>query len=96
MSCIIELKYSASTLTIYTVFWLFRSLKPLSAIVAQANTVEESLNHQLLRRTVEVSKDADKIKKAFKNMSILCDVFQVSLSSLWYDDSYVLILQYNR
>ncbi|THU84653.1 WD40 repeat-like protein [Dendrothele bispora CBS 962.96] len=47
------------------------------AIVAQANTVEELLNRQLLQRTVEVSTDADKIKKAFKNMNILCDVFQM-------------------
>ncbi|THU76038.1 hypothetical protein K435DRAFT_879809, partial [Dendrothele bispora CBS 962.96] len=47
------------------------------AIVAQANTVEELLNRQLLQRTAEVSTDTDKIKKAFKNMSILCDVFQM-------------------
>ncbi|THU83497.1 WD40 repeat-like protein [Dendrothele bispora CBS 962.96] len=47
------------------------------AIIAQANTVEELLNRQLLQRIVEASPDADKIKKAFKNMNILCDVFQM-------------------
>ncbi|THU82207.1 hypothetical protein K435DRAFT_872546, partial [Dendrothele bispora CBS 962.96] len=47
------------------------------AIVAQANTVEELLSRQLLQRIVEASPDADKIKKAFKNMSVLCDVFQM-------------------
>ncbi|THU79671.1 hypothetical protein K435DRAFT_810519 [Dendrothele bispora CBS 962.96] len=52
------------------------------AIVAQANTVEELLNRQLLQRIVEASPDADKIKKAFKNMNILCDVFQKSLRNM--------------
>ncbi|THU93733.1 hypothetical protein K435DRAFT_799474 [Dendrothele bispora CBS 962.96] len=58
----------------------FHSFKPSSAIVAQANTVKELCEHQLLQRIVEVLPDVDKIQKVLENMNMLCNVFQKSLS----------------
>jgi len=40
--------------------------------------VQDLQKHPLWVRTAEGMKDADKIKKVFQNMSILCDAFQVS------------------
>jgi hypothetical protein len=53
-----------------------------SAIDRQLKSVEEMQKHSLLARGAEGTKDADTIMKAFRNISSLCDVFQVSFLSI--------------
>jgi hypothetical protein len=52
-----------------------------SAVTHELNSVKEMQNHSLFARTAEGTKDADTILKAFRNISSLCDRFQVSFSS---------------
>ncbi|KAK7450143.1 hypothetical protein VKT23_013026 [Stygiomarasmius scandens] len=47
------------------------------AMTLQVDAVQDLQNHSLWVRTAEGMKDADKISKAFRNMSILCDAFQM-------------------
>ncbi|THU80992.1 WD40 repeat-like protein [Dendrothele bispora CBS 962.96] len=47
------------------------------AIITQMEAVQDLHNHPLWKRTAESTKDADKIRKIFQTMSILCDVFQI-------------------
>ncbi|KAF8817122.1 hypothetical protein BYT27DRAFT_6945768 [Phlegmacium glaucopus] len=47
------------------------------AIALQLKAVEELQDHSLLTRAAEGTKDADTILKAFRNISSLCDVFQI-------------------
>ncbi|KAK7450144.1 hypothetical protein VKT23_013027 [Stygiomarasmius scandens] len=47
------------------------------AMMHQVEVVQDLQDHSLLVRTAEGTKDADKISKAFRNMSILCDAFQM-------------------
>jgi hypothetical protein len=49
------------------------------ALTLQLNAVEELQDHPLLTRTAKGTKDANTILKAFRNISNLCDVFQVSI-----------------
>ena len=51
------------------------------AIVFQLNGVEKLQNNPLWIRTVESTQDLDSILKAFRNVSSLCEVFQVSFSN---------------
>ncbi|KAF8972051.1 hypothetical protein BDZ97DRAFT_1913295 [Flammula alnicola] len=48
-----------------------------NAIADQVNAVEKLDDSSLLTRVAESTKDAGTILKAFRNISILCDVFQV-------------------
>ena len=48
------------------------------AIVLQLNVVEKLHDNPLWIRTVESINDFDTILKAFRNISSLCEVFQVS------------------
>ncbi|KAK7452182.1 hypothetical protein VKT23_012285 [Stygiomarasmius scandens] len=47
------------------------------AMTHQVEVVQDLQDHSLSVRTAEGTKDADKISKAFRNMSILCDAFQM-------------------
>jgi len=51
------------------------------AIVLQLNVVEKWRENPLWIRIVEGTQDFDSILKAFRNVSSLCEVFQVSLSN---------------
>ena len=51
------------------------------AIALQMNIVEKLHDNPLWARTMESTKDADTILKVFRNISSLCEVFQVSLSN---------------
>ena len=51
------------------------------AIVLQLNLVEKLHDDPLWIRTVENTKNVDTILKAFRNVSSLCEVFQVSLTN---------------
>jgi len=53
----------------------------LRAIVLQLNVANKLHDNTLWIRTVESRKDVDTILKAFRNVSSLCEVFQVSLSN---------------
>ena len=48
-----------------------------SAIVLQLHVVEKLHDNALWIRTLENTKDVDTILKAFRNISSLCEVFQV-------------------
>ena len=52
----------------------------LRAINLQIDAVEKLLGNSLWTRTLEDTKDADAVLKVFRNISRLCDVFQVSFS----------------
>ncbi|KAK7450166.1 hypothetical protein VKT23_013049 [Stygiomarasmius scandens] len=47
------------------------------AMTLQVEVVQDLQEHSLLVRTAEGTKDAGRISKAFRNMSILCDAFQM-------------------
>ncbi|KAK7450194.1 hypothetical protein VKT23_013077 [Stygiomarasmius scandens] len=47
------------------------------AMTLQVEAVQDLQNHSLWVRVAEGTKDADKISTAFRNMSILCDAFQI-------------------
>jgi hypothetical protein len=51
-----------------------------SDVTRELNSVKEMQNRPLFARTAEGTKDADTILKAFRNISSLCDRFQVSFS----------------
>jgi len=51
------------------------------AVALQLKEVEELQDHSLLTRVAEGTKDANSILKAVRNISSLCDVFQVSFSN---------------
>jgi len=53
------------------------------AIVLQLNMVEKLHDNPLWIRTVESTNDFDTILKAFRNISSLCEVFQVSFLNDW-------------
>jgi hypothetical protein len=69
----------ACTSTVYVYLTL---LNPLRAIDLQINAVQKLHGNSLWTRTLEGTKDADAVLKAFRNISSLCDVFQVSLSHI--------------
>jgi len=48
------------------------------AIIIQMNQAEELLNNPLWMRAGQSGKDADMILKVFRDISSLCEVFQVS------------------
>ena len=50
------------------------------AINLEIDAVEKLYGNSLWTRTLEGTKDADTVLKAFRNISSLCDVFQVSFS----------------
>ena len=50
----------------------------LRAIDLQINAVEKLHDNSLWTRTLESTKDADTVLKVFRNISSLCDIFQVS------------------
>jgi hypothetical protein len=52
----------------------------LRAIDLQIDAVEKLFGNSLWTRTLEGTKDADTVLKVFRNVSSLCDVFQVSFS----------------
>ena len=52
----------------------------LRAINLQIDAVEKLLGNSLWTRTLEGTKDANAVLKVFRNISRLCDVFQVSFS----------------
>ena len=52
------------------------------AINLEKDAVEKLYGKSLWTRTLEGTKDADKILKVFRNISNLCDVFQVSFLRL--------------
>jgi hypothetical protein len=52
----------------------------LRAIDLQIDAVEKLCGKSLWTRTLEGTKDADAVLKVFRNISSLCDVFQVSFS----------------
>jgi len=61
---------------------LFLHLLTLSrAITLQMNIIEKLHDNPLWARTIESTKDADTIMKVFRNVSSLCEVFQVSFSN---------------
>jgi len=73
-----ELGLSASaSLTTYALTFEFL-LTDSRAMTFQVEVVQDLQEHSLLVRTAEGTKDAGRISKAFRNMSILCDAFQVS------------------
>ena len=73
-----ELGLSASTsLTTYALTFELLLIYT-RAMTLQVKVVQDLQDHSLSARTAEGTKDADKISKAFRNMSILCDAFQVS------------------
>ncbi|KAK7435063.1 hypothetical protein VKT23_019871 [Stygiomarasmius scandens] len=49
------------------------------AIKLQTEAVQDLQKHPLWVRTAEGTKDAEKIRKVFQNMSILCDAFQMDI-----------------
>lgn len=53
-----------------------------STITLQLDAVENLHDQSLLTRIAEGAKDTDAILKAFRNISSLCNVFQVSFSNL--------------
>lgn len=55
------------------------SLTLSRAITLQINIVENLHDNPLRARTIDSTKDADTILKVFRNISNLCEVFQVSL-----------------
>jgi hypothetical protein len=62
----------------------FRSLHLITifrAVTIQLKAVEDLHGHSRATRIAERNKDADAILKAFRNISSLCDVFQVRLSN---------------
>ena len=67
----------------------------LSAINLQIDTIEKLYGKSLWTRTLEGTKDADAVLKVFRNISSLCDVFQVSCLHYWqgclYNDRLVKI-----
>ena len=50
------------------------------AIIIQLNQAEELLDNPLWIRAGQSTKDADTILKVFRDISSLCEVFQVSFS----------------
>jgi aerobic-type carbon monoxide dehydrogenase small subunit (CoxS/CutS family) len=52
----------------------------LRAIDLQIDAVEKIYGKSLWTRTLEGTKDADTVLKVFRNISSLCDVFQVGFS----------------
>ena len=52
----------------------------LRAINLQIDAVEKLHGNSLWTRTLKGTKDADTVLKVFRNISSLCDVFQVSIS----------------
>ena len=78
---ITELKSSASA-SILCSHALYLPMVP-RAIVLQLRVVEKLHDNTLWIRTAESTKDADTILKAFRNISSLCEVFQVSLPNNW-------------
>ena len=79
---ITELQLSASALFLRS-FWVMFDIYHCfrRAIVLQLNVVEKLHNNSLWMRIVEGTRDFDMILKAFRNVSSLCEVFQVSLSN---------------
>jgi hypothetical protein len=51
------------------------------AMILQLNLAENLLDNSLWMRTGQSTKDADTILKVFRNISSLCEVFQVSFSN---------------
>jgi hypothetical protein len=60
-----------------------------SAVTHELDSVKEMQNHSLFSRTAEGTKDADTILKAFRNISNLCERFQVGFFSS-YSQSFEL------
>ena len=58
-------------------FYVYVILNASRAITFQKNTVEKLHNNNLLTRAAQSTKDSDTILKAFRNVSSLCDIFQV-------------------
>ena len=64
--------FALSILVCLTLLIIFR------AIDLQIDAVEKLYDNSLWTRTLKGTKDADTVLKVFRNISSLCDVFQVS------------------
>lgn len=64
------------------------------AIVLQMEALQNLHDHPVWARIAEGTTDADKIAKAFRTMTILCDVFQVCLVNYGHGYLYTLIASY--
>jgi hypothetical protein len=78
MHWITGLKIFACTSGLSMPVW--RSWILFRAINLQIDAVEKLHGNSLWTRTLEGTKDADTVLKVFRNISSLCDVFQVSFS----------------
>ena len=79
---ITELQFSASALFLHSFRVAFYiHYRFCRAIAVQLNVVEELHDNPLWMRIVEGTQDFDTILKAFRNVSSLCEVFQVSLAN---------------
>ena len=68
-------RYVGSSFCPFPVVWRSRILR---AIDLQIDKIEKLYDKSLWTRTLEGTKDADAVLKVFRNISRLCDVFQVS------------------
>ena len=64
--------FTLSILVCLTLLIIFR------AIDLQIDAVEKLYDNSLWTRTLKGTKDADTVLKVFRNISSLCDIFQVS------------------
>ena len=79
---ITELQFSASASFLHSfrvTFYIHHRFR--RAIALQLNVVEKLQDNPLWIRIVEGTQDFDTILKAFRNVSSLCEVFQVCLSN---------------
>ena len=76
------LNHRIKTFCEYAEFFVLclHSLTLSRAITFQMNIIEKLHDNPLWMRTMENTKDADTILKVFRNISSLCEVFQVSFS----------------
>ena len=79
------LDYRVGKFCLYVVYLFCRCPTCLTllnprAIELQIDTIEKLYGKSLWTRTLEGTKDADMILKVFRNISSLCDVFQVRFS----------------
>jgi hypothetical protein len=76
-----ELRLSASVTRYGVLVMFYISLMISRAMILQLNLAEKLLDNPLWMRTGQSTKDADTILKVFRNISSLCEVFQVSDSN---------------
>ena len=63
------------------------------AITLQINIVEKLHDNPLWARTIDSTKNADTILKVFRDISSLCEVFQVSFSNYLLPHGILMLLE---